>query len=353
MLYQIVKYGSKADFAHRVISLGASSYYEELLRGEGAEVIVLPLRKRPLSSMARLVRLLRGTKLLCCWMYHANFLGYIAAKLAGVQKIIWCIRHSNLDKAVNKGTTLRINHLCARWSKGVDVITYNGVRARTIHEEIGYCTEKGVVLDNGCDTQEYAPDARCAEQLRTELGIPEEKMMILSVTKDSPIKDIPTFLEAFARLKKQCDMPVVAVICGAGVECGNERLRVHCEEDGLDLGRDIFLLGMRHDVPKLLAACDVYVLHSAGEAFPNVLLQAMSCGCLCVSTDVGDARRILNAGDYIVQPGNPDALAEKMKQMLDMDQQSAQTLRVQNRQRVCAEFSVEKIVKNYEELFSL
>ncbi|MCH5259484.1 MAG: glycosyltransferase [Lachnospiraceae bacterium] len=350
MLYQVLKYRQNQEFNYRIISLGGGRYYEELIRELGYEVIELDFRRHPLSGFFRLCRELRGAHTLCCWMYHANLVGYLAAHRAGVDRVVWCIRHSDLSPAHNKARTLRINQICARLSKNVSAILYNGNRARTVHEAAGYCHEKGVIADNGCDCEEYRADGAAAQSLREELNIPAEKQVILSVTKDTPIKDIPTFIKAFGMLHRQ-NGGLVAVLCGAGVDADNARISALSLEAGLEIGKDIFLLGIRHDVSRLLAACDLYVLHSAGEAFPNALLQAMACGCVCVTTDVGDAKRILNSDVCVVPPGEPEALAKKITELLELPQETVDAIGCRNRARVQENFDIREIVKQYEKVF--
>ncbi len=349
MLYQVLKYGTSRD-GQQVISFGESHYYEEKLWELGVPVAELPLRRHPVSTVFRLAKRIRGADTLVCWMYHANFFGYIAAKMAGVPRIVWCIRHSTLDPALNSHLTLALNKVCARWSKRVDAIAYNGRQARAVHETAGYAEEKGCVLDNGCDLEEYAPDSDARAWLVDELKIDSTKKIILSITKATVIKDVPTFLRAVAALHRQ-RQDSIAVMCGLGIELGNQMVADRCMNEGLQVGKDIFLLGMRHDVPKLLAACDLFVLHSAGEAFPNALLQAMACGCLCLTTDVGDARRILARDAYTVAPGDPEALCEGIQRLLDLDEASAARMRIENRQCVQSQYDIRQIVRQYEELY--
>lgn len=350
MLYQVMKYRRNQEFNYKIISLGGARYYEEPMRELGYEVIELDFRRRPLSGFVRLCREIQGADTLCCWMYHANLVGYLAGHKAGIKRIVWCIRHSDLNPAHNKARTMWINRVCARLSKNVFAVLYNGNRAREVHEAVGYCREKSIVVDNGCDCGEYKPDGTAARSLRDELGIPAGKKIILSVTKATPIKDVPTFLRAFGALHKR-DGGLTAVLCGPDVEEDNAMIAALCRDEKLAIGENIFLLGMRHDVPRLLAACDLYVLHSAGEAFPNALLQAMACGCVCVTTDVGDARRILNNDDCVVPPGDVSALAEKMAQMLALPEDKTETARRDNRERARTEFDILEVIKTYEAQF--
>lgn len=350
MLYQVLKYRTDRKITYQVISLGAGHYYEGPIRELGVPVTELNFRTRPVSGFLRLVKLLRETDTLCCWMYHANFVGYLAAKLVKIPRVIWCIRHSSLDPELNKKSSLFLNQVCARWSNQVTAVAYNGERSRLAHEAIGYAPEKGFVLSNGCDCEEYAPDDAAREDLCRELGIGLETRVILSITKYTPIKDVPTFIRAFGELRRK-GMDVAAVLCGVGVEPENRELTALCAEERLEIGRDVFLLGLRHDVPRLLAACDLYVLHSAGEAFPNVLIQAMSCGCLCAATDVGDVKHILPDSRWVIQPGDADILAEKMVELLELSLEVAQRVQIQNRRTIREKFDICQIVKEYEVLF--
>ena len=349
MLYQVIKYRSDPNIKYCVVSLGEGHYFEEPIQAFGIDITVLPFRKKPISSLFKLFKIVKSTDVLCCWMYHANLIGYCIGWLAGVKRIVWCIRHSNLDSRLNKKRTLKINSLCARLSKYIDVITYNGEIAREVHEKIGYCKEKGIVLDNGCDCDEYVPSSKAGIELRREIGISYDKRIVLSVTKDHPIKDIPTFIRAYATLHSI--MPnVVAVMCGNGVEPSNEKISLLCLENNLVVGRDIYLLGMRHDIPHLLAACDLYVLHSAGEAFPNTLVQAMACGCLCLATNVGDVARIMVDSEWIVPPGDISMLAKKMEEIFLLPKNCKSLKSEENRQRIITQFNIFKIVRCYEKI---
>ena len=350
MLYQVLKHRTDMSIQYRVISLGAAHYYEKPIRQLGIDVIEVPFRKKPIPSLWRIFRTLRNTDTLCCWMYHANLIGYYLGRLAGVKRIVWNIRHSNLDPDLNSKLTLKINHWCARRSKNVSLVAYNGEQARKVHEEIGYCSGKGMVLNNGCDCEEFKPDADARFSLREELAIPEEKQIVLSVTKNHPIKDIPTFIRAFALLHR--GLPnTVAVMCGSGVNGDSMEIAALCHEYDLQIGEDIFLLGMRHDVPRLMAGCDLYVLHSAGEAFPNTLIQAMACGCLCVATDVGDVRRILGENSFVVQPCVPEKLYKTMMLAITVSDEKKAVLKSENRKAVMQFFDIRGIAEHYERLF--
>jgi glycosyltransferase involved in cell wall biosynthesis len=354
MLFQLLSHRKNHTIRHRVISLGAEIDYEEPIKKLGIELIVLPFKKHPISSFNKIRKLIIETDILCCWMYHGNLIGGLAQKTLAKKnrrKIIWNIRHSNLDKGNIKPIFIYENKICARFlSKDVDVIAYNGALARTVHEKLGYPSSKAVVLDNGCDISNYYLHEDGIETLRNEINITEDKAIVLSVTKNDPIKDIPTFIKAFSKLHEKYPS-TVAVMCGRGVDKSDVSLENLSTENDLEIGKTLFLLGMRHDVPMLLSGCDLYVLHSVGEAFPNTLIQAMACECLCVTTDVGDARRILDDDQLTAKPANPDDLCDKMSAALELPELEKLERKKHNRDIVINNYDINSVVSQYESLY--
>lgn len=350
MLYQIMKYQSNMQIEYTVISLGLSHYFESEILKMGIPVIDVKFNKNPFGALWRIYKAVQGADVLCCWMYYANILGYFVGKCAKVGKIIWFIRHSNLEKSKNKKRILFINRLCARISSKVDKVVYNGFESRLNHEKSGYDINNGYVIENGCDCMEYSPLSTANFDLLRELRITPEKKILLSVTRNHPIKDIPTLVKAFGIVHRV--MPnVVCVIVGVNYNECNKEVVDNINRFNLKVGYDIIFLGIRHDIPRLMAGCNLFVLHSLGEAFPNVLIQAMACGCICVSTDVGDAHRILNDTDFIANPGDSNGLSRRIRFALSLPDVVVQKVKENNRARVVENFEIHKIVQHYEELY--
>lgn len=352
MLYHVLKYRSDPQIEYKVVSLGGSSYYEDRIKALGFEVKTVLIRKRFISSFFKIKRFIRGSDVLCCWMYHANFIGYLVGRAEHIPTIIWNIRHSNLSTEMNKRLTLYINKWCARRSKKVSAITYNGSKARNVHEAIGYCREKGRVLVNGVDMNEYKPIANARARMCKEMGMDSQARIVLSVTRNHPIKDVPTFLKAFGEVHSH-DPHTVAVMCGSGIDVSNKEILRECKQCKLTIGKDIFLLGLREDVPMLLSSCDLYVLHSAGEAFPNTLIQAMACRCVCVATDVGDVRDVLGNDTLIVKERDYYAMAEKIEYWLSASQEQRLSESGRVMGIVRSRYNIGLVVRMYEELYRM
>lgn len=351
MLYQIIKNRNTDTPASAVVSLGLSHYYEEPLKNFGIRVISLDIRHHPLRTLIRLFQIGKNTEILCCWMYLSCFLGYLVGR-KHAKKLIWCIRHSDLSINNNSRKTLLFCRMCARLSPKVDMIAYNGDRARKVHAGKGYRPIKEAVLDNGIDGVEYFPDEEAGERFRRKLGIRDDSRVIVSVARNTAIKDLPTFVRMLSIVREK-NQDAVGVMCGYGIDCSDEKLMECCKDNNLTVGKDIFLIGFRENVREVMNAADVYVLHSAGEAFPNTLLQAMACGTLAAATDVGDVGKILGSRELIAKPGDYRRLAEIVSDLIAMDEEEKKMYRKRNREAVLSRYDIRKITESYEELFRI
>jgi len=351
MLYNVIKYKNNDRITYKVISLGGSDYYAEGIKTFGAEVVFIDIKRKPIRSLIKSVIEIRKCDVLCCWMYNANLIGFISGKIAKAKKIIWCIRHSDLSKENNKKSTLLTSKICAKLSKYVDVIAYNGEEARKVHEEAGYDKSKSVVLLNGCDTETYIKKTNSKDYLAQTIDCDvQNKKIILSVSRYHIIKDIPNFVIAVATAKKS-DNDIIAVMCGRNITDENKELTELIAGSGLKINKDVFLLGPREDLPELMSACDLYVLHSAGEAFPNTLIEAMACEANCVATDVGEVSRIVSAGISVVPPKDSKLLAEAVLAAINEDPVDKGNNAICNRETVINKFSIRNITNEYERLF--
>src|SRR6185295_946155 len=113
-----------------------------------------------LPAFVRLVRRLRALRpdIVHTWMYHADFVGGLAARLAGVPAVTWSIHNFNLAPGKVKGTTRFLVRLCALVSGSVPTkIICCSREAQRVHLERGYDAGKFTVVPNGVDTHRFTP----------------------------------------------------------------------------------------------------------------------------------------------------------------------------------------------------
>jgi glycosyltransferase involved in cell wall biosynthesis len=138
--------------------------------------------------------------------------------------------------------------------------------------------------------------------------------LVLGVGKLKPQKRFDTLLRGFARLRAA--RSVRLVILGAG----HERRSLLSLARSLGVADDVALPGFTRDPFAWMQRAAVFVLSSAWEGLPSVLIQAMACGCPVVSTDCphGPAE-ILEGGVHgpLVPVGDHAALAHAIAQVLD------------------------------------
>ena len=120
----------------------------------------------------------------------------------------------------------------------------------------------------------------------------------------------------------------------------------------LGLNERVTWTGERGDMPAVYNALDLLTTSSRGEAFPNVVGEAMACGVPCVVTDVGDSRQLVGETGVVVSPGEPVALASGWQTMLDQGAEKRKALGLRARHRVQTEFSLQAMVARYAQLYS-
>jgi len=354
MLLKLLERLDRARFEPMVISLTTMGDIGPRITALGIPVQALGMVPG-LPSPAGFFRLLGQIKrfqpdIVQTWMYHADLLGGLAARLAGVQAVAWCIRNSNLDKDKTRRGTRWVVAACARLSGLLPArIVSCSEQARAVHAALGYDAAKMTVIPNGFDLARFKPDAVARTRLRTELGIPADTPLVGLIGRFDPQKNHIGFMVAAGTLlRRRAD--VHFVLAGQGVDAANPVLAAAIARAGV--AAHTHLLGLRIDVPTLMAALDVLVSSSSyGEAFPNVLGEAMACGVPCVVTDVGDSAAIVGETGRVVPPGDMAKLALGLEEILALSSQEKVLLGKRARERVADHFEIGAVVRRYEEFY--
>ena len=354
MLLRLLSRLDQGKFTAQVISLIETGQLGRQIEALGVPVRALGMRRgRPsFNALIRLAIWLRQDRpqLVQTWMYHADLLGSIAAWLAGGIPVTWGIHQSDLSWAGNRFLTLLTVKVCAclSWLSPKHIICCSEA-SKQAHQAAGYVAEKLVTIPDGYDVDTFKPDDLSRTVIRAELDVPEDMMVIGMVARAHPQKDYPNLLRA-ARVILRERRDVCFVLCGHDVTWENEELTALIESADREQFR---LLGQREDIPRVMAAFDVATLSSFGEAFPNVISEAMSCGVPCVVTDVGDAALIVGDTGIVVPTRDPVALAEGWSRMLDLGREARARLGLAARERIKEHYNVSKFVGRYEALYEM
>jgi len=356
MLYRLVTGMDANRFESRVISLIKPGPMGEKLTKAGITVDSLDMRRGAPSptGLLKLIKLMRTWRpdLMQSWLYHADLAGLIATKLAFPlgkgPKTAWNIRCSFMALEEYRRMTGITLGMCAALSNWPDMVLTNSEEARRFHKELGYTPKRFEVIPNGFDVDRFAPNNETRAEVREELSIGEESVVIGHVARFDAMKDHHTLLKAAALAAKECN--AIFVLAGRGIDYDNLDLVTWIAEVGLASDR-VRLLGEQSDVARLMTAMDIHVSSSTGESFPNVVGEAMSCGIPNVVTDVGDSKSLVGDTGTVVSPGKPETLGKELARMANMTLQKRKALGELARQRIMEQYSLPHIIKRYEAVY--
>lgn len=338
-----------------VISLADEGFYGGPLRSLGVNVLCCRMNEvgQAVPGFMRLLRFVRHSRadVVQTWMYHADLLGGVAARLLGFDAVLWAIRNLRFNRGRRSWSARAACWLCARLSKTMPVaIVSCSTQAAIEHRRRGYAAHKLLVIPNGYDCAQLRPDKPAGQLVRSGWGILPTQFLVGMVARWDPLKDHANLLAALQALAREHDHVRCALI-GPGMHEDNRALSELLQRHALR--SKVVLAGPRDDIGAVMNALDLHVLSSLGEAFPNVVAEAMACGTPCVVTDVGDASVIVGDQGWRVPAGDPAALYQAMRAaMARLASGEAESLRTACRQRILQNFSQEKMAGAYEDAWS-
>ncbi|WP_374434432.1 glycosyltransferase [Inhella sp.] len=335
------------EIAQEVLSLGGLGPVGERLRAAGFSVQSLGLSgRRPwrLLGLWSWLRARRQGALLQTWMYHADLLGALLARPAGIRRLVWNVRQTGLGATDIRPGTRLVVRLCAWLSGRPAAIVTNARSALTVHAAQGYRAACFHWIPNGFDTQTFRPDAQARQALRREWGVADDELLVGLVARLDPQKDHANFLQAAARLH-QAWPAARFVLVGSGIP---QDAALGAEIARLKL--PVLRLDNRADIPAVLSALDLFCLSSRAEGFPNVLGEAMACARACVSTRCGDAAELLPP-ECLAPPQDPEALAQALLRWAQAGAAARQALGERLRAKVQAEFPQQAVWPRYLALY--
>ena len=347
------------DFDHCVISLTPidSNGLGPLFNEHKIPLLSLEMNPRnpfSLFKIWKLKKILQQEKpaILQTWMYHANLIGGIAGRMAGISRIIWNIRNGALEPGGDTGKKLNLSTKIG-WVAKLGALTSQFLphhiiscseRAAEIHKKWGYAKTKFHIIHNGISISDFKPDKQARKQIRDTLQIDINTKVIGLIGRYHPQKDIPTFLKTAHILCKNRE-DIKFILVGTNLSSTNKELIAEIKKLGLE--KSVLLLGKRQDISNILNAFDVLCSSSSfGEAFPNVVAEAMSCGVPCVVTDVGDSANIVGDLGIVVLPSSPEQMATACLKILETPPSPKKI-----QERINNHFSLDKMVGNYKKFY--
>jgi sugar transferase (PEP-CTERM/EpsH1 system associated) len=319
----------------------------EQLRRDGFPVYGLDRRPgMDWNCALQLARVLRTERVA---LVHAHQIpafvyGSIARLLAPRPPILFT-EHGLTHARTHRRKRMLTNRLLLQRRDRVVAVGQAVRRALIDHE--GFPGSRVRVIYNGIPDAPFLQGAGTRAAVREELGLAPDSFVLFQVGRLDPIKDHATALRALERVAaRRPDVRLVLV--GDGPEKG--RLQELSDRHGL--GPRVRFLGLRHDVPRLLACADLVLLSSTSEGIPLALIEAMAAGLPVASTDVGGVPEVVTHGatGLLAPAGDEGALAGAVLRLAG-DAPLRRQMGERGRERARTTFSEDQMYAGYRALY--
>jgi glycosyltransferase involved in cell wall biosynthesis/predicted ATP-grasp superfamily ATP-dependent carboligase len=275
--------------------------------------------------------------------YHfgADIWGSVFAKLGGIPIILSNRRDAGFWRKPIHNIAYR---LISRWVNKIIVVS-SAVKKMAMEQE-NVSSDKVELIYNGIDLSKYAVTVDKDSKIE-ELRLPSQAIIIGCVGNIRPIKGHTHLIEASRRV---VDLFPNAHFLFIGKDKAKGSISREIAHFGLN--KNIHLLGIRNDIPELLAICDICVLPSLSEGFSNALLEYMVAGKPIVATDAGGNPDLIQdrINGLLAKKADSGDLAEKIIYLLE-NRGEAICLASKAKEDAKDKFSIDIMVKKYENLF--
>ena len=301
---------------------GSEGSLIETVQERGIPLILEPTLVREVNPVKdllviwRLARLMRQGKYTIVHTHSskAGIVGRWAAKLAGVPVIVHTVHgwgHHERQHPLIRAYYIGLEKLTLPITDKLIVVSSLNID-KGLADGIGKLANY-LVIRSGIELDRFGHPQVSREATRAAWGIPQDAVVIGSVTRLSPQKAPLDFVQAAAQVAQRYPQTYFMMV-------GDGPLRGEVEALAAELGiaDRLVLTGLRRDVPELMAAFDLFALSSLWEGLPRVLPQAMATSLPIVATACDGSAEAITEGvnGFLVPPGEPAVLAERLCQLV-------------------------------------
>lgn len=330
---------------HEVLLIAMTG--EALNRPQSAkiEVVELGMVKTPIGFIKaywQTRRLIKQFKpdVVHSHMVHANLFARLLRVTTRIKRLI-CTAHSSNEGGRGRMLAYRVTDGLCDLSTNVSQEAVDAFIAQG-----AVPAKRMVAMPNGIDTLRFIFNPASRASLRAQLKLTDNTPLILAVGRLTEAKDYPNLLTALNQLPSELNHVQLAII-GTGEEQANiEALAVQ-----LGLTDRIHFLGLQRNVHEWMNAADVYVMSSAWEGMPLVLLEAMACERVVVATDCGGVKEVVGDCGMLVPPKNSAALAEALAEALALPSEQGLAQGRLARQRIVLHYSLTAQAEQWLQLY--
>jgi glycosyltransferase involved in cell wall biosynthesis len=340
-------------YTHKVVSLSRETRNADQFRSKGIETFCIDYTSilTIIISLIKICSLPNKYKavLIQTWMYHADFFAIFLKMLYFSKPVVWGVRNTAViskNWGASKILMMKLLAICSRIVPSrIICCSENSIKG---HIQRGYSASKFFYIPNGVDTKKFIFSDKKRLEVRKNLQIAESEFVIGMVARWDYYKDHLTLLKSVSNIKNKNRFKFKLVLVGNNIESSNETLVNMIESLGLK--EEVILTGNLSNVSEVYSSFDLMVLSSKGEAFPNVVVESMSCEIPVVASNVGDVKSILENSGEIVDVSNAYQMEESIEKMHKefSERKNEYMLRKKKiRDIVVNKYSISRMVDNY------
>ena len=354
MLYKILKQNSvSSNYDCIVISLLKPGSIGKKIQDLKVPVKTLNMRSGSMPSINSLFLMFRilgdfKPSVIQGWMYHGNLLCVLSRMRFPRVKVFFNIRqtiYSLKNEKIITAVVIIFNMLLSRLAYKT---IYNSHLSKRQHISIGFSKNNALVIGNGFDLDIFRPSSDERTKIRKELNIGNDELLVTHISRLHPMKDHETLLKSI-QLTIKNNNKIKFLLIGKGVD---NNIELERQAQNLNIKDNIIVLGEKSNISKILASTDLTVLTSAwGEGFPNVLGESLASGVLCVSTDVGDSKLIIDEYGFIASPGSYEQISSAILKALSMSHEERLALGLKARNYIEKNYSIDKVYNEYLNIY--
>jgi glycosyltransferase involved in cell wall biosynthesis len=296
---------------------------------------------RGLLQLARMVRSWRPD-VVHSHMVHANLMARMLRLMVRVPVLVSTIHNiyegGGLLMAGYRLSNGLVDHMTIVSDAAADRFVSEGIVPRDLL----------TVVPNGVDIDRFRSlPSNTRETMRASLGIGDE-FVWLAVGRFEIAKDYPNMLDAFARISERYPEAKLLLVGRGSLQQDTEAL---VRARGLD--KRVRFLGVRHDIPEVMSSADGYIMSSAWEGMPMVLLEAGAAALPIVATRVGGNQEVVGDGEtgYLAPPRDPAALASVMQRLMSLSGAERRSMGARGREHVRIHYGLQRVAEQWETLY--
>ncbi len=282
-------------------------------------------------------------------LFIPNTYGRVAARLAGIDKVVTTLHNPDYSYEDNGRWTFKVRKAIDKYSGKFCNSLFLAVSESVKDDFQKQLNFKNIeVLYNCIESERFVnSDKSKIIDKRRELGIAEDDVVLLNMGRLHPQKGQLCLIEAFNLISRE-NPKYKLIISGKGALETELKKRVK----DFHLSDKVIFLQDRRDVPQIMAASDIFVFPSLYEGFGIVLVEAMASGLPVVASDIDGVREVVrnNIDGVLVEKENPEKLAEVIE-ALTKDKERRAYLAANARKRAVEMFDIRLYIRNLENIY--